>query len=251
MFGFGEFPGQYGMVVLSKYPIVTDEVRTFQNLLWIWMPDARLPDDPATELPGDWYTAEELDAFRLSSKSHWDVPIDVDGRIVHALVSHPTPPVFDGEEDRNGTRNADEIRLWAEYIAGESTDWIVDDAGVSGGLAADAEFVILGDQNSDPVDGDSVEGAIQQLARPRPRAGPTADERGCRRGRRGTGPAQRASTRAIRRTTPPTSPTTRRATSAPTTCCRPPDSRSRRRRLLADQRRPAVRVDGGVPYSPS
>ncbi len=33
-FGFGEFPGQSGMVVLSRYPIVTDEVRTFQHLLW-------------------------------------------------------------------------------------------------------------------------------------------------------------------------------------------------------------------------
>ena len=96
------------------------------------MPDARLPDDPATPEPGDWYSPEELEVFRLSSKSHWDVPMDVDGRIIHALVSHPTPPVFDGEEDRNGTRNADEIRLWAEFIAGEDPGWIVDDAGVCG-----------------------------------------------------------------------------------------------------------------------
>lgn len=41
--------------------------------------------------------------------------------------------------------------------------WIVDDAGLAGGLAADAEFVILDDQNSDPIDGDSVERSIQQL----------------------------------------------------------------------------------------
>jgi len=34
---------------------------------------------------------------------------------------------------------------------------------VAGGLATDAEFVILGDLNSDPVDGDSVEGATAQL----------------------------------------------------------------------------------------
>ena len=161
-FGFGEFPGQYGMVVLSRYPIVEDEVRTFQNLLWSSMPGARLPDDPSTPEPADWYSPEELEVVRLSSKSHWDVPIDFNGRTVHVLASHPTPPVFDGEEDRNGTRNADEIRLWADYVAGDA-DWIVDDNGVAGGLAADADFVILGDQNSDPVDGDSIEGAIQQL----------------------------------------------------------------------------------------
>ena len=162
-FGFGEFPGQYGMVVLSRFPIVEDEVRTFQNLLWSSMPNARLPDDPATPEPADWYSPEELEVFRLSSKSHWDVPVDIDGRTIHVLASHPTPPVFDGEEDRNGLRNADEIRLWADYIASDVADWIVDDAGVAGGLAADAEFVILGDQNSDPIDGDSVDGAIQQL----------------------------------------------------------------------------------------
>ena len=33
--------------------------------------------------------------FRLSSKSHWDVPLSIGGRTVHFLVSHPTPPVFD------------------------------------------------------------------------------------------------------------------------------------------------------------
>ena len=38
--------------------------------------------------------------------------------IVHFLVSHPTPPTFDGAEDRNGTRNHDEIRFWADYIGG-------------------------------------------------------------------------------------------------------------------------------------
>ncbi len=143
-FGFGEFEGQYGMLVLSRFPIVTEDVRTFQNLLWSSMPDARLPDDPATPEPADWYSAEELDVIRLSSKSHWDVPVDVDGRIVHVLAAHPTPPVFDGEEDRNGTRNADEIRLWADYIAGSDTGWIVDDAGVSGGLEAGGSFVIVG-----------------------------------------------------------------------------------------------------------
>ncbi len=33
-FGFGFFPGQYGMVIYSKYPIMTDSVRTFQTFLW-------------------------------------------------------------------------------------------------------------------------------------------------------------------------------------------------------------------------
>ena len=163
-FGFGFFPGQFGMLVLSQHPIDTAGVRTFQHFLWKDMPGALLPDDPATPAPADWYSPEELDVFRLSSKSHWDVPILIDGNTVHFLVSHPTPPVFDGPEDRNGTRNFDEIRFWADYITpGTSARYIYDDEGKSGGLQPGAPFVIAGDQNSDPLDGDSIPGAIQQL----------------------------------------------------------------------------------------
>ena len=80
---------------------------------------------------------------------------------MHFLVAHPTPPTFDGAEDRNGTRNHDEIRFWADYVSGE--DYMYDDRGHRGGLRHGESFVIAGDQNSDPVDGDSVDGAIQQL----------------------------------------------------------------------------------------
>ncbi|MGH9249926.1 MAG: endonuclease/exonuclease/phosphatase family protein [Acidimicrobiales bacterium] len=163
-FGFGFFPGQFGMLVLSQHPIDTAGVRTFQHFLWKDMPGAMLPDDPATPAPADWYSPDELDVFRLSSKSHWDVPVLIGGKTVHFLASHPTPPVFDGPEDRNGTRNFDEIRFWADYISpGMTSRYIYDDAGVRGGLTPGASFVIAGDQNSDPLDGDSIPGAIQQL----------------------------------------------------------------------------------------
>jgi Endonuclease/Exonuclease/phosphatase family len=162
-FGFGEFPGQFGMAVYSRYPILRSQVRTFQHFLWKDMPGALLPDDPATPAPADWYSPEELAIFRLSSKSHWDLPVLVGGKVVHILVSHPTPPVFDGPEDRNGTRNHDEIHLWADYVLPSRSDYIYDDQGRQGGLKPGARFVIMGDQNADPFDGDSVAGAAQQL----------------------------------------------------------------------------------------
>jgi hypothetical protein len=163
-YGFGAFPGQYGMVVLSKYPI--GPARTFQQFRWVDLPGARLPDDPATPQPADWYSPAEQQSLRLSSKSHWDLPIDVGGRTVHFLTSHPTPPSFDGPEDRNGQRNQDEIRFWADYVTPGRADHIYDDAGLFGGLSPGASFVIAGDQNSDPVDGDST-GARQILHAPR------------------------------------------------------------------------------------
>lgn len=163
-YGFGWFPGQYGMVVYSRFPINTAAVRTFRNFLWKNMPAALLPDDTGTLQPKDWYDAAELNVFRLSSKSHWDVPIDLGGGVVaHFLVDHPTPPVFDGAEDRNGKRNHDEIRFWADYIAPARATYHRDDTGVSGGLPDGARFVIAGDHNADPVRGDSVTGAAQQF----------------------------------------------------------------------------------------
>jgi hypothetical protein len=162
-FGFGFFPGQYGMAVFSRYPIDHERIRTFQLFLWKDMPGALLPDDPDTPEPADWYSAEELEVFRLSSKSHWDVPILVGRKTVHLLASHPTPPVFDGPEDRNGRRNYDEIRFWADYVIPSRSAYITDDQGRSGGLTPGDAFVIVGDQNADPFDGDSFPGAIQQL----------------------------------------------------------------------------------------
>ncbi len=163
-YGFGFFPGQFGMAVYSKYPIVVDDVRTFQLFRWVDMPGALLPDDASTPAPADWYSPAELEVFRLSSKSHWDLPVDIGGSVVHFLVSHPTPPVFDLAEDRNGRRNHDEIRFWADYITpGPTSAYIYDDNGGTGGLPAGARFVIAGDQNSDPLDGDSIPGSAQLL----------------------------------------------------------------------------------------
>jgi hypothetical protein len=165
-FGFGFFPGQFGMAVYSMFPIDTDNIRTFQLFLWKDMPGALLPTNPDGT---PWYSDQELDYFRLSSKSHWDVPIlienkDGDGvKTVHFLVSHPTPPVFDGPEDRNGTRNHDEIRFWADYVIPSRSGYIYDDEGNPGGLEPGALFVIAGDQNSDPFDGDSIPGSAQLL----------------------------------------------------------------------------------------
>ncbi|MVA74725.1 endonuclease/exonuclease/phosphatase family protein [Auraticoccus sp. F435] len=162
--GFGAFPGQYGMVVYSRHPIALEDVRTFQHFRWADMPGALLPDDPATPEPADFYSPEELARLPLSSKSHWDVPVRVGGRTVHLLTSHPTPPVFDGPEDRNGRRNSDEIRFWADYVSGlAASRHVYDDQGRRGGLRAGAAFVVAGDLNSDPRDGDSLPGSIDQL----------------------------------------------------------------------------------------
>jgi endonuclease/exonuclease/phosphatase family metal-dependent hydrolase len=166
--GFGTFPGQYSMVLLVRedLEILENQARTFQFFKWSAMPDALAPIDPETGEP--WYSAEEWAAFRLSSKSHWDVPVRLpNGAVVHFLISHPTPAAFDGEEQRNQKRNHDEIRFWADYLNGAG--YIVDDEGVAGGLDSDASFVIMGDLNADPQKGSSFNNPMGRLILSHPR----------------------------------------------------------------------------------
>ncbi len=177
--GYGRYHGQYGMAILSKYPIDAQGVRTFQNFRWRDMPGAKLPDDLQTPEPADWYSSAALEQFPLSSKSHWDVPIIIEGQRLHLLASHPTPPTFDGPEDRNGRRNHDELRFWVDYTGPPAqAGYIYDDKGTQGGLITspirrDApversppNFIILGDLNGDPHDGDGPAGISALLSAP-------------------------------------------------------------------------------------
>ncbi len=160
-FGFGDFPGQYAMVVFSKYKIDVDNVRTFQRFLWKDMPGALIPKKPESDQ--SYYSKPVLNHFRLSSKSHWIVPIKFQSQTIHFLAAHPTPPVFDGPEDRNGKRNHDEIRMLADLCDPTKSQYLYDDKRLHGGLKKDAFFVIAGDMNADPEDGDSTNDAIRQL----------------------------------------------------------------------------------------
>jgi len=160
--GFGTFPGQYAMALLvdSRLTIRRDDARTFRLFPWSYMPGSLRPIVPETGDP--WYDGEVADRMRLSSKSHWDVPVELPGgELVHFLCSHPTPPAFDGPEGRNKRRNHDEIRFWADYL--EDAGYLVDDNSKPGGLGPDQHFVILGDLNADPDEGSSLYNPIGRL----------------------------------------------------------------------------------------
>ena len=159
-YGFGYFAGHFGMAVLSKFPIDNKHIRSFQNFKWSDMPKALKPMNK----DGSSYYADTVwQELRLSSKSHWDIPIQVGKNSFNLLASHPTPPVFDGEEDRNGKRNHDEIRFWVDYISQSNNGYIYDDKNVNGGLKANTPFVILGDLNASVDDGDANTAGIGAL----------------------------------------------------------------------------------------
>lgn len=141
--GFGRFSGQGGMAILSRHPI--GPVADHSAALWRDLPDNLMPPAPP----------EIAAAQRLSSVAHWDATITVAGQPLHLLAMSATPPVFDGPEDRNGRRNHDELAFWLHHLP-------------------DAPFVLAGNLNLDPADGqgrpEALARILTQVTDPRPRS---------------------------------------------------------------------------------
>lgn len=130
--GWGSFTGQNGMAILSRIPL--GELTDYSAMLW-------------RDLPGNLIegalTPEAAAVQRLSTNGHWDVEI-LTSPPLHLLAFAATAPVFDGPEDRNGRRNHDEIAFWSTHLP-------------------DAPFVLAGNANLDPQDGDGRHDAIAAL----------------------------------------------------------------------------------------
>ncbi|AJE44784.1 endonuclease/exonuclease/phosphatase family protein [Celeribacter indicus] len=154
---YGAFTGQGGMALLSRLPIQAEAVRDFSGLLWQDLPGARIPEG--------YFSTEDLARLPLSSHAHWDIPLLWNGRPLHLFAYAATSPVFDGEEDRNGRRNADETAFWLRYLDG-ALDF----------APPEASFVLLGDSNLDPADGEGLRAQMAMLLAdpriqdPRPRS---------------------------------------------------------------------------------
>ncbi|WP_246531783.1 endonuclease/exonuclease/phosphatase family protein [Pseudohalocynthiibacter aestuariivivens] len=147
--GYGRFSGQGGMALLSVFPILETEVRDFASFLWRDLPEALMPEVEGKPFPSE----EAQQVQRLSSVAHWDVPIELsNSQTLHLFAYHATPPVFDGPEDRNGRRNHDETAFWQHYLDGALPE-----------RKTEAPFVILGDANLDPLDGDGRHAALSSL----------------------------------------------------------------------------------------
>jgi endonuclease/exonuclease/phosphatase family metal-dependent hydrolase len=160
--GYGRFAGDGGMAILSRLPIADDRVQDMSAFLWRDLPGALLPPDLAPDVAR---------IQRLSSTAHWAVPLTLPSGSLTLMAWHASPPVFDGPEDRNGRRNHDEAAFWRHYLDGALPF-----------APPDGPFVLLGDANLDPADGEGRNGALlalltdARLQDPAPRsASPHAD----------------------------------------------------------------------------
>ncbi|MRI31782.1 succinyl-CoA synthetase subunit alpha [Endozoicomonas sp. OPT23] len=172
--GFGFYHGQYAFAVASNYSFT--DYKSFQTFKWLAMPGAENPVIDLCNGPeripegkncGDpWYSDSAWEQFRVSSKNHIDLAIEVPAqgsstlKKIHMLVSHPTPPVFDESARRNYKRNSAEIKFWDDYI--KAKDYFAPDpkgtngstTDEKGGLKQGDYFVVAGDLNADPYEGD-------------------------------------------------------------------------------------------------
>ncbi len=140
--GYGAFRGQGGMALLSRLPLgpATD----YSGFLWADLPGASLPPD---------MTEAARKMQRLSSVNHWQVPVLLPGGGQLAVLGFAaTPPVFDGPEDRNGRRNHDEAAFWLRLLEGALPY-----------PPPKGPFVLMGDANLDPADGDGRPEALRAL----------------------------------------------------------------------------------------
>lgn len=143
--GYGRFSGENGMAILSRLPVAGEAAQDYSAFLWRDLPGSLVEDAALTD------AAKQVQ--RLSTTGHWSVPVTLpDGGQLTLLAWYATPPVFDGPEDRNGRRNHDETAFWLRLLDGD----LPFDAPVG-------PFVLLGDANLDPIDGDGRAGALADL----------------------------------------------------------------------------------------
>lgn len=139
--GYGRFPGNGGMVLLSRYPIDHDAIKDFTPFRWMDLEGLVLPQMQGVP----YFTDAEIEAMPLHPVAAWAIPITVGTVDIHVLSGQSAPPVFDGPEDRNGMRNADQARFWAQVIERKPVD---------GWVLPDGPWVSLGGLNADPHDGE-------------------------------------------------------------------------------------------------
>ncbi len=143
--GYGAFNGQGGMAVLSRVPIA--HATDFSAVLWRDVPgsaaDGLVP-------PG------ALSTVRLHEVAFWAVEFDLPGGAFTLLTTHASAPVFDGPEDRNGWRNADQLRFLHMLLEG----WRPDGIDLS---LAPGRYAVAGTLNVDPDAGEGHRDVLRAL----------------------------------------------------------------------------------------
>ncbi len=139
--GFGKFPGNAGMAILTRYPILS--VSNENEILWTGVEGAGMP----RRSDGSYFLRSDV-AVKIPVFSHgfFEVDIDLGDSVLTVFASYLSPPVFDGPEDMNGLRNAAELQTIAGLLKDRSEP-----------------FALLADLNNDPQKGEGHKAPLLEL----------------------------------------------------------------------------------------
>ena len=145
--GWGDWPGRFNSAILTKFPIAYDKIRVINEFAWDALPGnsiEKMKTAIGTGVPA---------GFPLFEKGIVVVPVEVaPGALLYMVMHHPVAPAF---EAINPYRHFDELQGLKLFLDGKLP-------GVEP-LPAGAKFVLIGDLNADPEDGDSLDGGIEPI----------------------------------------------------------------------------------------
>lgn len=150
--GWGRYRGEGAMALLSRWPIDHTETRDHSEMLGRDLPQDHWQRSTETAAPEFTLAPEVAEVQRLSSHGIWEVPVHLPGgQTLTVLAWHAAPPIDDADFARNVRRNADENAFWLYRLGGDL------------GPAPSHPFVLMGNSNLDPAQGNGERSVMARL----------------------------------------------------------------------------------------
>ena len=147
--GYGEFPGQGAMVLLSKHPIDAQHVQTVTKQRWSQM--------PGNTMPQSGLNGTIAEAMPVMESGLWDVPIKVGGSTVR-VIAVQTDQVRE-ELTHSAPRHSDQLRIVGDWLS--AADYLQDDRGAAPGNHQ--PYVVLGELGRNHGNNQAVDDMLENL----------------------------------------------------------------------------------------
>jgi hypothetical protein len=154
--------------ILSKFPFKSDKIRTFKNFAWEDMQKSKIPKNFRFQSKYKNPIQAKLDrlksAKKLFSHNFADIPMVIGKTEIHLIHLLSAPTELESlSETVIPEQYQDESQFLQDYLSPETSQYIEDDSGKKGGIAANAHYVIGADFRMDPSDGPGTKTSINQL----------------------------------------------------------------------------------------
>lgn len=147
--GYGEFPGQGSMVLLSRHPIDIGDIQVLTDQRWAEVPGNRLAEAGLTQ------TASA--AIPVMESGLWDVPLTIAGQKLRVIAVQARP----GSEQLGyaAARHHDELTVIGDWV--DAADYLRDDQGAA--PSNTAPYVVMGELGRDERHNAAVDSLLEKI----------------------------------------------------------------------------------------